>query len=178
MFKKLILFNFFFFLFSFSTFAADSIFRNVPVHTCFSPKGTCENDIVNVFNVASQEIKISAYSFTSPKIAQALCEAQKRQVEVKVILDKSQLKAQGSKYQFLKDCGIDIKIDNKHSIMHNKVLIVDLKIIGTGSFNYTLSAQNNNAENYNIIGSKSNPVPKKWMVEYLRNWELHFSHSN
>ncbi|MGD0828033.1 MAG: phospholipase D-like domain-containing protein [Desulfobaccales bacterium] len=50
-------------------------------------------------------------------------------------------------------------------------MIVNRKIVITGSFNFTRAAEENNAENVLIIRSK------ELAREYLENWEKHRAHS-
>ena len=57
-------------------------------------------------------------------------------------------------------------IDNKVAIAHNKVMVIDNKNIITGSFNFTKSAQDRNAENVLIILDDLNIANK-----YIANWE-------
>lgn len=59
---------------------------------CFTPGNDCSLKIINVISQAKKQILVQAYSFTSKPIANALVQARKRGVEVKVILDGSQLK--------------------------------------------------------------------------------------
>jgi len=125
---------------------------NTYYDVCFTPGGACTSKIVNLINNAKKEILVQAYSFTSAPIAKSLVGANRRGVNVKVILDKSQFKH--NKYsasRFLLNNNISVWIDYKPAIAHNKVIIVDNNIVETGSFNYTKSAQYRNAENVLII---------------------------
>ena len=47
--------------------------------------------------------------------------------------------------------GIPVWIDTRPAIAHNKILIIDGTEVITGSFNFTDSAQNRNAENLVFI---------------------------
>ena len=90
---------------------------------------------------------------------------------MKVILDKSQQTERYSSATFLTRAGIPVWIDRKHAIQHNKVMVVDSQIVITGSFNFTKSAEEKNAENLLII--TDSPTAKK----YLENWEKCREHS-
>src|ERR1700712_2987428 len=56
----------------------------------FSPQGGCTEAIVAELGAATASIDVQAYSFTSAPIAQALVDARKRGVKIRVVLDKSQ----------------------------------------------------------------------------------------
>ncbi len=137
----------------------------------FSPKGGCTEAIVKNLEQAERYVLVQAYSFTSKPIAEALVRAHKRGVKVQVLLDKSQRHGKGSKLGLLVDAGIPVMIDTKHSIAHNKVMIIDGVTVMTGSFNFTNAAEDKNAENLLVIHDKV--VAKK----YRDNWNNHQQHS-
>jgi phosphatidylserine/phosphatidylglycerophosphate/cardiolipin synthase-like enzyme len=137
----------------------------------FSPKGGCTEAIVKNLNQAEKYVLVQAYSFTSKPIAEALVNAHKRGVKVKVLLDKSQKHGKGSKLDLLVEAGVPVMIDTKHSIAHNKVMIIDGVTVITGSFNFTNAAEDKNAENLLVLHDKV--VAKK----YRDNWNRHQQHS-
>lgn len=137
----------------------------------FSPKGGCTEAVVKNLDQAEKSVLVQAYSFTSLPIAEALVNAHKRGVKVKVLLDKSQRRGKGSKLELLVNAGIPVSIDTKHSIAHNKVMIIDGVTVITGSFNFTTAAGDRNAENLLVIRDKA--VARK----YRGNWSSHSKHS-
>ena len=98
-------------------------------------------------------------------------DAHKRGVRVEVILDKSQRTQKYSSADFLANQGIPTKIDAKHAIAHNKVMIIDGETVITGSFNFTKAAEEKNAENLLVIKDK------KLAERYIKNWQEHVQHS-
>lgn len=148
------------------------IISNGSIEVIFSPNQGATSAIVNAISQANQSILVSAYSFTSQIIAQALLEAKKRHVNVKIILDKSQISQRYSSSKFFKNLGFDLKIDTKHAIFHNKVMIIDDKTVITGSFNFTKAAETKNAENVLII--RNNPQIAKL---YKQDWQKHWQNS-
>jgi phosphatidylserine/phosphatidylglycerophosphate/cardiolipin synthase-like enzyme len=139
----------------------------------FSPKGGCENAIVNLIRSAKKSIKVQAYGFTNSNIIKAL-EFVNSDVEVQVVLDKSNVKnsegwVKGKSLSLFFDG--KVYIDHKHSIAHNKVIIVDSEIVETGSYNFTEAAELHNAENCLIIYDKG------LAKEYEDNFKLHLNHS-
>lgn len=116
-----------------------------------SPKGGCTEAVVKEVQKARKEVLMQAYSFTSKPIAEALIEAKKRGVHVEVLLDKSNEHETYTELGFLKEHSITPSIDAQHAIAHNKVMIIDRKVVITGSFNFTHQAEIENAENLLII---------------------------
>jgi len=136
----------------------------------FSPNGGCTEAIVNEIKQAKETILVQAYSFTSEAITQALIDAYKHSVKVEIVLDKKKLTERYSKADMVARSGIPTLIDSKHAIAHNKIMIIDSKIIITGSFNFTKGAEEKNAENLLIIKDQPELV-RKYTDNYLRHKE-------
>jgi phosphatidylserine/phosphatidylglycerophosphate/cardiolipin synthase-like enzyme len=142
-----------------------------PIEIHFSPKGGCTETVVDEINAAKNGILVQAYSFTSAPIAKALVDAHKRGVDVRVVLDKSQRSEKYSSADFVLHAGIPVWIDERHAIAHNKVMVIDGSTVITGSFNFTKSAEENNAENLLVIRSP------ELAGKYTDNWKTHLGHS-
>jgi phosphatidylserine/phosphatidylglycerophosphate/cardiolipin synthase-like enzyme len=141
------------------------------IYAHFSPNGSPTTAVVSALDRARATVRVQAYSFTSAPIAGALKRAHERGVDVQVILDKSQPKQRYTAATFLKTAKIPLFIDTKHAIAHNKVMIIDSRVVVTGSFNFTKAAEEKNAENLLIIKSA------ELAQTYLDNWEKHKDHS-
>ena len=143
-----------------------------PIEVFFSPKGGCTEAVVKELGNAKTTVLVQAYSFTSVPIAKALLAAHKRGVKVQVILDRSQKTEKYSEADFLVNMGIPTKIDAKHAIAHNKIMVIDGQTIITGSFNFTTAAEEHNAENLLVI--RDTALAEK----YTANWKVHADHSD
>ena len=142
---------------------ADSVLPE-NIELCFTPPSGCAAVIVKAISKARESIYVQAYGMTSPAIVEALIKAQSKGVKVRILLDKSNLKDKWSKMGTLLEADIDVGIDKVSGIAHNKVMILDKRIVITGSFNFTRSADSRNAENVIIIDDS---VVAK---QYLQNW--------
>lgn len=134
------------------------------IHVCFTPGQNCTGELVQAIGSAKQSILVQAYSFTSKPIAEALVDAKHNGVDVKVILDKSQIKERNSVLGYLASQQIPIWIDNRVAIAHNKVMVFDNQSVSTGSFNFTVGAQRRNAENLLILNDGT------LAKQYAKNW--------
>jgi phosphatidylserine/phosphatidylglycerophosphate/cardiolipin synthase-like enzyme len=54
---------------------------------------------------------------------------------------------------------------------HSKIMIIDGEIVITGSFNFTRSAGDKNAQNLLVLGDKI------LAAKYVENWKVHWEHS-
>lgn len=141
------------------------------IRACFSPEGQCTKRIVSAIEGAKASILVQSYSFTSPPIAKALSDAFDKGVDVKVLIDKSQLRAKHSQLSFISQKGIPVFIDPAVGIAHNKVMIIDCRMILTGSFNWSKAADSKNAENLLFIDDPS------LAQIYKKNWEQRANHA-
>lgn len=144
----------------------------VAITPYFSPRGGCEVVILERLNAARTSVDVQAYGFSNADIAKALTNAAKRGVKVRIVLDKSNQTARYSAATFLANNGIVPLIDAKHAIAHSKVMIIDAKVVITGSYNFTEAAENSNAENLLVIENGQAIV-----AAYTANFESHLQHS-
>lgn len=137
----------------------------------FSPNGAAQQAVIEQISAAKKSIFVQAYSFTNKDIVKALVEANKRGVDVFVVLDKSNKTDRYSVADLLDHFGVSTYIDSQHAIAHNKIMILDKQTVITGSYNFTNAAETRNAENLLVINSQ------QLADVYLRNWALHQKHS-
>jgi len=64
------------------------------------------------------------------------------------LLDKSNEVDRYSDLHFFIENSMDVKIDHSHAISHNKIIIIDKKVLITGSYNFTNQAEGENAETW------------------------------
>lgn len=128
----------------------------------------CEKALTEEISKAKKSIRVAIYSFTRFNIANALSKAAKNGVDVKVIMDKSQIEASeyGPKIlEIIQKSKIEVLLIEKESQMHHKFVVIDKETVATGSFNFTTSAAKFNDENLVII--KDAQTAEK----FLKAWE-------
>ena len=132
------------------------------IRTCFSPNGGCEKTIIQEIEKADNSINIAIFSFTNGRIARTLVKAHKRGIHVKIIMDSEMASDRYSKSRFLKNKGIDVRLrrglrtshrEHKNGSMHNKFAVIDGKVLITGSYNWSISAEKWNYENLLVLTS-------------------------
>lgn len=141
------------------------------VEVLFSPRGGIMDRIIAQIDGAQKSVHMQAYSFTSLKIESALERAAARGVDVQVILDKSYQTTAPRVESLLRAAGIPLKIDGKHPIAHNKVIIIDGERVLTGSYNFTAQAEIYNAENSVLIRNST------IAAQYEAEFQKHSAHS-
>lgn len=143
------------------------------VESCFTPAEKCLPKILNEIDRADSSIKMMAYSFTNPKISEALLAAKGRGVNIEILIDKGQFENNYNQSKFLKKKGIKVKLDNPAGLAHNKVIIFDNRTLLTGSYNFSKSAEYRNAENLIFIaGEGSERVLKNYIDNFTNRYNM------
>ncbi|GAJ11467.1 unnamed protein product, partial [marine sediment metagenome] len=104
-------------------------------------------EIIRQIDNAQEYIDIAIYSFTYEPIAEAIIRAKNRGVKIRILMDKGRAQRKSSVYQFLLDNDIETIQGRLSAIMHNKIAIIDGRILFTGSYNWSKSAEERNQEN-------------------------------
>jgi phosphatidylserine/phosphatidylglycerophosphate/cardiolipin synthase-like enzyme len=160
--------------FLFNTAAA--LDRDDDIKIYFSPNGNCEKAIIKEIGDAKRYIHIAMFNFTNGRIARALVKASKVGVDIKVIVDEKNALDIYSKSRFLKNKEIMVAYrkglynnrGDRTGLMHNKFAVIDGKVIVTGSYNWTTSAEKWNYENLLIISSVR--VAESFEKEFMELW--------
>jgi phospholipase D len=151
--------------------SAPTSIAETSIQVRFSPGGQCLQFTQQAIALAQKTILVQAYAFTAPSIAEALIAAHQRGVEVKILVDRSQLTAKGSQVHRVRQQGIPVSIDVVPGIAHNKVMIIDNHYVLTGSFNWSNAAETKNAENLLLIADlQLNKL-------YTTNWHTRAAHA-
>jgi phosphatidylserine/phosphatidylglycerophosphate/cardiolipin synthase-like enzyme len=137
-------------------------------HVCFSRVDDCSSIIIKIIDSAGKYVHVAIYSFTLDSLGDALIRARDRGVEVKVVMEWEQAEVKGSEYGRLLKAGINVRLDGNKYLMHHKFMVVDGRMVVTGSYNWSYGAEENNDENMIVV---SNPdVARLYEAEFQRVW--------
>ncbi len=141
--------------------------QGVQVHTYFSPDDGVQDALLKVISKADHSIVFMAYSFTSDKLAKALMDRAEHGVVVTGVMDAEQIQSNtGGEYERLREAGILVAKDDIPGQMHHKVIIIDEKIVVTGSYNFSGNAEKRNDENVLILYSPD--LARQYLQEYAQ----------
>lgn len=146
------------------------ILGNSEVEVYFSPQYKSCLRIVEIINSAKKYIYIPAFLITHKDIADALVNAKKRGVDIKIILDGNSSGTRNTKHQYLRENGILLKFENYAGKLHSKTMIIDDSYLIMGSMNFSNSGENKNDENLLII--KNPELVKNYRDFFLYLWKL------
>ena len=167
-------------LFLFIPLMPTSVFAEMVVQTCFSPQDKCAAHILREIEQAKKELLVAVYAFTSDDLAGALVQAKKRGVSVQVVVDRefdaANEKSKGKffdvqKIPLRRVSGNKMKAQEKDAgLMHQKFAVIDRKIVFTGSYNWTHSAESFNDENL-LLFRDAGPLAEEYRKAFFRLWE-------
>ena len=122
------------------------------VSVYFSPQDrVITSRIIPLVNNSKKYVYVPAFLITHEGLSQALINAKKRGVDVRLIIDATNSSSRRSSVSFLRNVGIPVKVENYAGKMHSKSIIIDDKYIITGSMNFSNSGEKKNDENTLII---------------------------
>lgn len=150
------------------------------VQACFSPQGRCSTHIIREIEKAQKELLIAVYAFTNDELARAVAQAKKRGVLVQVVLDREfDAGNEKSLGKFLEEQKIPVRRvsgvkptnpEKEPGLMHQKFSVIDRKIVFTGSYNWTRSADNSNDENL-LWFRDAGPLAEEYRKVFFQLWE-------
>ena len=151
---------------------------------CFSPADKAiTKKIIPLIDSAKEYIYVPAFLITHKELSDHLFYASARGVDVKIILDATNVHKQShSKIDMLRKYGVLVKTENYAGKLHSKSIIIDDLYTIIGSMNFSESGENFNDENLIIIKDPYIAKFYKTFFEYLwakipDYWLTHKAHS-
>lgn len=165
----------------FQLLAIDSISAaEMAVQACFSPQGKCSSHILREIDQAKKELLVAVYAFTNDDLANALVQAKKRGLVVQIVVDREfDAGNEKSKTKFLEAEKIPLRRvsggkttsqERDSGLMHQKFAVIDRRIVLTGSYNWTHSADKLNDENL-LLFREAGPLAEEYRKAFLQLWE-------
>lgn len=147
------------------TTCSDVMVGNDLVEIYFSPDDHVSERIQELIMAAQENIFFMAYSFTADPLGIAIVEKFNAGIRVEGIMDGGQVDSNtGTEFDNFTITGINVYKTTNEGLMHHKVIIIDQRIVITGSYNFSRSAEEINDENVIIIHSQE--IAMKYLNEY------------
>jgi phosphatidylserine/phosphatidylglycerophosphate/cardiolipin synthase-like enzyme len=142
----------------------------IPLEVYFSPDDHVALRIAALLRGAEQSIYFMAYSLTANDFGEIIRQKAQDGVKVAGVMDESQVKSNaGTEYSAFTKAGLPVYLDGNPGLMHHKVIIIDQKIVITGSYNFTASAERTNDENVVIFFDPQ--FAAQYMAEFQRVYD-------
>ena len=142
--------------------------REAASRACFSPGEDCLEAIRDEFAHARRRVDVCVFTITDDRIREAMLDAKRRGVAIRVISDNDKSMDEGSDVEPLRRAGIEVRVDETEAHMHHKFAVFDGARLLTGSYNWTRSAARYNQENVVITADAS--LVAAFAREFERLW--------
>jgi phosphatidylserine/phosphatidylglycerophosphate/cardiolipin synthase-like enzyme len=163
-----------------TAFSAGLCSAEMVVQACFTPQERCSVHILRELDQAKKEILVAVYAFTSDDLAGAVARAHQRGVAVQVIVDREfDAGNERSKARFLLAQKIRLRrlsgmkgnnTEKEGGLMHQKFAVIDRRLVFTGSYNWTHSADRYNDENL-LLFRDAGALAEEYRKAFFRLWE-------
>lgn len=154
--------------------------RNYVRRALFSPDHNIKQVLRGLIQEEQLSISIAIFTLTDHDIAHDLIDAKKRGIRIEIVTDEQTRHAEHSKIPLLMKNNIrvfsfppkkDPTLDRWQAIMHNKFALFGRSITGkrmllTGSFNWSISANSINQENVMVLDDQ------EVCLSYLKQFEI------
>lgn len=140
------------------------------IETYFSPDDGVANRLYEVLTEATESIYFLAFSFTTDELGEAIRTQAENGLDVAGVMEEEQVKSNiGTEYDLFKQAGLNVFVDGNEGQMHHKTMIIDDRIVITGSYNFSRSAETRNDENLVIIYNQ--PIADFFTQEFQRIYQ-------
>jgi cardiolipin hydrolase len=126
--------------------------REVRSEAYFSPADDCAQQLAGMFRSTRDTVDVCVFTITDDRVSEAIIEAHRRGVTVRVISDDEKAFDPGSDIMRLEQAGVPVRVDRTRYHMHHKFALFDRQRLVTGSYNWTRSANDYNEENFIVTG--------------------------
>lgn len=147
-----------------------AVVQGTPIQVLFSSEDNVLSHIISYAERAQSSIRFLAFAFTDYPLANAMIQRAAAGVDVKGVYEKVGSDGQGAEMVTFLCAKVPVRQDGNGSFMHHKVIIVDERIVITGSVNYSSSADDANDENVVIVDNPD--IAALYLQEFERVWAL------
>lgn len=134
---------------------------------CFSPEEPCDIKLTKFVASAEKTIDLAIYDLNLDEVVHQLL-VQSKKIKVRVLADRKQAKGSHSAIPLLIKAGVSLRFGHQRGIMHNKFVIVDGKMVETGSFNHTFHAASANNENQIYLAAPE--IVRRYRDRFEKIW--------
>ena len=111
----------------------------------FSGEGSIGRGLAQALGQAKERVTLALFAFDNMRLADELAKLARNGVLVRLKVDasKDRKKKTGMVIDFLKAAGVKVQVVAPERKNHNKFAVIDGKRVITGSYNWTLKAEQN-----------------------------------
>lgn len=143
--------------------------ENTPIQFLFSPEdNVIGNQLIPLVQKARRSIYFMAFSYTHDGLTQAMLERAGAGVKVQGIFETRGSETEYSALPPMFCAKLPVRQDGNPGTFHHKVIVIDRKIVITGSLNFSANADDSNSENTIVIANSE--IARLYIEEFQRRW--------
>jgi phosphatidylserine/phosphatidylglycerophosphate/cardiolipin synthase-like enzyme len=142
--------------------------NGTPIQVYFSSEDDVLNHIIPVVESAQTNIRFLAFSFTDYPLAKAMIDRAGVGANVAGVFEKVGSETEAAELRTLYCAKVPVRQDGNPSFLHHKLIVVDNRIVITGSLNFSTNADTSNDENVIVIDNPA--IARLYMQEFERVW--------
>lgn len=129
-------------------------------------RGGLDALLAQEIDAAQEAVDVACFDFNLPAVTEALVRAHQRGLQVRLVLDDENLadEAVVEATDTLIEAGIPIVYDHRNAFMHNKFVVVDRRVVWTGSWNLTENGTYRN--NNNVLRIELSQLAENYTAEF------------
>ena len=156
-----------------STSTADQQSVNVngtPIEVYFASEDDVVEHLLPYLDGAQSSIRFYAFSFTHDAMGDAMRNRADAGVDVMGVFEKTGSSTEYSELAEMYCAGMAVRRDENPGFLHHKVIVVDEKIVITGSLNFSENGNDSNDENVLVIENEE--IAALYIQEFDRIWSI------
>lgn len=147
-----------------------ALVNGTTVQVYFSPEDDVLNRIIPMVGNAQSSIRFMAFSFTDYPLAKTMIDRFAAGVSVAGVYEKTGSETEGAELRTFFCARVPVRQDGNPRFLHHKVIVVDQRLVISGSFNFSNNATDNNDENVIILDSPE--IAALFLQEFDRVWSI------
>jgi len=147
-----------------------ALVNGTAIQVYFSPEDKVLDRIIPIVANAQSNIRFLAFSFTDYPLAKAMIDRYAAGVDVAGVYEKTGSETESAELKTFVCAHVPVRQDGNPRFLHDKVIVVDNRIVISGSFNFSNNATDNNDENVIIIDNPE--IASLYMQEFGKVWGI------
>ena len=144
--------------------------NGTPIQILFAAEDDVAAHLLRYLDNAQSSIRFLAFSFTHDAMGESIRNRYIAGVDVMGVFEKTGSSTEYSELGKMYCAGMAVRRDENRSFLHDKVIIIDDRIVITGSFNFSDNADESNDENVLIIDNPE--IAALYLQEFNRIWAM------
>lgn len=139
-----------------------------PGRVYFGPEDPMVERLEALVRGAKTSIDVAVFTLTDNRLSQALLDAHRQGVRVRILTDDEKAHDKGSDVFALAQRDVPVRFDHSPFHFHHKFAVFDGEVLVTGSYNWTRGADRDNRENFAVLHQPN--LVRQFSENFERLW--------